>query len=123
MDTSKLYDLFEQIEASTNILLEEISDFQKQVDKLKDALDRLEIELIQKDVMDAGSISIKVAMSPMKKQFIIDFLRKEKARLINEEVRFLDRMLTMEEVDKREMEKVQSIFSRIDRLNKLNYNQ
>jgi ubiquinone biosynthesis protein UbiJ len=46
MNTDKLYDLFEQIETSTSILLEELEDFQRQVDKLKDALDRLEIELI-----------------------------------------------------------------------------
>lgn len=123
MDTSKLYDLFEQIEASTAILQEELEDFQRQVDKLKDALDRLEIELIVKEVADAGSINIKIPMTTIRKQFISDFIRAEKARLLKEEEEYLDRMIKLEEVNEIEMELIQSIFRRIDQLNKLNLNQ
>jgi len=123
MNTEKLYDLLEQIEASTAILLEEISDFQNQVDKLKDALDRLEIELIVKEVSDAGSINIKIPMTTIRKQFISDFLRQEKARLLKEEEEYLGRMITLKEVNEMEMELIQSIFTRIDQLNKLNLNQ
>jgi len=123
MNTEKLYDLLEQIEASTAILLEEISDFQNQVDKLKDALDRLEIELIVKEVADAGSINIKIPMTTIRKQFISDFLRQEKARLLKEEEEYLGRMITLKEVNEMEMELIQSIFTRIDQLNKLNLNQ
>jgi hypothetical protein len=123
MDTSKLYDLFEQIEASTAILQEELEDFQRQVNKLKDALDRLEIELIVKEVADAGSINIKIPMTTIRKQFISDFIRQEKARLLKEEEEYLDRMINLEEVNEMEMELIQSIFKRIDELNKLNLNQ
>jgi UTP-glucose-1-phosphate uridylyltransferase len=123
MNTDKLYDLFEQIEASTSILLEELQDFQIQVDKLKDALDRLEIELIVKEVADAGTINIRIPMTGIRKQFISDFLREEKTRLLKEEAEYLDRMLTLEEVNQMEMELINSIFTRIDQLNKLNLNQ
>ena len=123
MDTSKLYDLFEQIEASTSILLEELQDFQIQVDKLKDALDRLEIELIVKEVADAGTINIKIPMTTIRKQFISDFLREEKRRLLKEEADYLGKMITLEEVNQIEMELINSIFARIDQLNKLNLNQ
>ena len=123
MNTDKLYELFEQIETSTAILLEEISDFQLQLDKLKDALDRLEIELIIKEVADAGSINIKIPMTTIRKQYISDFIRQEKARLLKEEEDYLDRMLSLEEVNEMEMDLIQSIFKRIDQLNKLNLNQ
>jgi hypothetical protein len=123
MNTEKLYDLLEQIEASTAILLEEISDFQKQVDKLKDALDRLEIELVIKDISDAGSMNIRIPMTTIRKQFISDFIRQEKARLLKEEEEYLDKMITMDDVNEVEMELIQSIFKRIDQLNKLNLNQ
>jgi hypothetical protein len=123
MNTEKLYDLLEQIEASTAILLEEISDFQKQVDKLKDALDRLEIQLVIKDLADAGSINIRIPMTTIRKQFISDFIRQEKARLLKEEEEYLDKMITMDDVNEVEMELIQSIFKRIDELNKLNLNQ
>jgi hypothetical protein len=123
MNTDKLYDLFEQIETSTSILLEELEDFQRQVDKLKDALDRLEIELIVKEVADAGTINIKIPMTTIRKQFISDFLRQEKARLLKEEEDYLGKMITLEEVNEMEMELIQSIFTRIDQLNKLNLNQ
>jgi len=123
MNTEKLYDLLEQIEASTAILLEEISDFQNQVDKLKDALDRLEIELVIKDLADAGSINIRIPMTTIRKQFISDFIRQEKARLLKEEEEYLDKMITMDDVNEVEMELIQSIFKRIDDLNKLNLNQ
>ena len=123
MNTEKLYDLLEQIEASTAILLEEISDFQNQVDKLKDALDRLEIELVIKDLADAGSINIRIPMTTIRKQFISDFIRQEKARLLKDEEEYLGKMINMEEVNEVEMELIQSIFKRIDDLNKLNLNQ
>ena len=123
MNTDKLYDLFEQIEASTSILLEELQDFQIQVDKLKDALDRLEIELIVKEVADAGTINIKIPMTTIRKQFISDFLREEKRRLLKEEADYLGKMITLEEVNQIEMELINSIFARIDQLNKLNLNQ
>jgi len=120
MNTDKLYDLFEQIEASTSILLEELQDFQIQVDKLKDALDRLEIELIVKEVADAGTINIKIPMTTIRKQFISDFIREEKRRLLKEEEEYLSRMINLEEVNQMEMELINSIFTRIDQLNKLN---
>jgi hypothetical protein len=123
MDTSKLYDLFEQIEASTAILQEELEDFKTQLDKLKDALDRLEIELIIKEVADAGSINIRIPMTSIRKQFISDFLREEKKRLLKEEEEYLSKMVTLEEVNEMEMELINSIFARIDQLNKLNLNQ
>ena len=123
MDTSKLYDLFEQIEASTAILQEELEDFKTQLDKLKDALDRLEIELIIKEVADAGSINIRIPMTSIRKQFISDFLREEKKRLLKEEEEYLSKMITLEEVNEMEMELINSIFTRIDQLNKLNLNQ
>jgi ubiquinone biosynthesis protein UbiJ len=123
MDTSKLYDLFEQIEASTSILLEELEEFQAQLDKLKDSLDRLEIELIVKEVADAGTINIKIPMTTIRKQFISDFLREEKRRLLKEEADYLGKMITLEEVNQIEMELINSIFARIDQLNKLNLNQ
>jgi len=123
MDTSKLYDLFEQIEASTAILLEELEDFQKQLDKLKDSLDKLEIELIKKDVADVGSINIKIPMNMIRKQFISDFLREEKRRLLKDEHEYLSKVLTVDEVNQQEMELINSIFTRIDKLNKLNLNQ
>lgn len=123
MDTSKLYDLFEQIEASTAILQEELEDFKTQLDKLKDALDRLEIELIIKEVADAGSINIRIPMTSIRKQFISDFLREEKKRLLKEEEEYLSKMVTLEEVNEIEMELINSIFARIDQLNKLNLNQ
>jgi len=123
MDTSKLYDLFEQIEASTAILQEELEDFKTQLDKLKDALDRLEIELIIKEVADAGSINIRIPMTSIRKQFISDFLREEKKRLLKEEEEYLSKMITLEEVNEMEMELINSIFARIDQLNKLNLNQ
>ena len=122
MDTSKLYDLFEQIEASTAILQEELEDFKTQLDKLKDALDRLEIELIIKEVADAGSINIRIPMTSIRKQFISDFLREEKKRLLKEEEEYLSKMVTLEEVNEMEMELINSIFARIDQLNKLNLN-
>ena len=122
MNTDKLYDLFEQIEASTSILLEELQDFQIQLDKLKDALDRLEIELIVKEVADAGTINIKIPMTTIRKQFISDFLREEKRRLLKEEADYLGKMITLEEVNQIEMELINSIFARIDQLNKLNLN-
>lgn len=122
MDTSKLYDLFEQIEASTAILQEELEDFKTQLDKLKDALDRLEIELIIKEVADAGSINIRIPMTSIRKQFISDFLREEKKRLLKEEEEYLSKMITLEEVNEMEMELINSIFARIDQLNKLNLN-
>ncbi len=123
MDTEKLYNLLDQIEASTSILLEEITDFQKQVDTLKDALDRLEIELVIKDIADAGSMNIRIPMTTIRKQFISDFIRQEKARLLKEEEEYLDKMITMDDVNEVEMELIQSIFKRIDQLNKLNLNQ
>lgn len=123
MDTSKLYDLFEQIEASTAILQEELEDFKTQLDKLKDALDRLEIELIIKEVADVGSINIRIPMTSIRKQFISDFLREEKRRLLKEEEEYLSKMITLEEVNELEMELINSIFARIDQLNKLNLNQ
>jgi ubiquinone biosynthesis protein UbiJ len=123
MDTSKLYDLFEQIEASTAILQEELEDFKTQLDKLKDALDRLEIELIIKEVADAGSINIRIPMTSIRKQYISDFLREEKKRLLKEEEEYLSKMITLEEVNEMEMELINSIFARIDQLNKLNLNQ
>lgn len=123
MDTEKLYNLLDQIEASTSILLEEITDFQKQVDTLKDALDRLEIELIKRDLADAGSINIRIPMTVIRKQFISDFLRQEKARLLKEEEEYLNQMINLEEVNEMEMQLIQSIFTRIDQLNKLNLNQ
>lgn len=123
MDTSKLYDLFEQIEASTAILQEELKDFKTQLDKLKDALDRLEIELIIKEVADVGSINIRIPMTSIRKQFISDFLREEKRRLLKEEEEYLSKMITLEEVNELEMELINSIFARIDQLNKLNLNQ
>jgi hypothetical protein len=122
MDTSKLYDLFEQIEASTAILQEELEDFKTQLDKLKDALDRLEIELIIKEVADAGSINIRIPMTSIRKQYISDFLREEKRRLLKEEEEYLSKMVTLEEVNEMEMELINSIFARIDQLNKLNLN-
>jgi hypothetical protein len=123
MDTEKLYNLLDQIEASTSILLEEITDFQKQVDTLKDALDRLEIELIKRDLADAGSINIRIPMTGIRKQFISDFLREEKARLLKEEAEYLNQMINLEEVNEMEMQLIQAIFTRIDQLNKLNLNQ
>ncbi len=123
MNTEKLYTLLEQIETSTAILLEEINDFQKQVDTLKDALDRLEIELVIKDIADAGSMNIRIPMTTIRKQFISDFIRQEKARLLKEEEEYLDKMITMDDVNEVEMELIQSIFKRIDQLNKLNLNQ
>jgi hypothetical protein len=62
-------------------------------------------------------------MTTIRKQFISDFLRQEKARLLKEEEDYLGKMITLEEVNEMEMELIQSIFTRIDQLNKLNLNQ
>lgn len=122
MDTVKLHNVFEALEASTAILLEELQDFTMQLEKLKAQLDKLEIELLEADVADLGSITVKTPMTQSRKEFIVDILRTEDKNLNQDEKAFLNAIINQDSINDKESKAVTSIFNKLDQLNKLNYN-
>ena len=122
MNTEKLHNVFEALEASTNVLLEELQDFTMQLEKLKAQLDKLEIELLEADVSDLGSITTRTTMTQARKEFIAEILRTEDSNLNQNEKDFLNAIVTQDTINDKETKAITSIFNKLDNMNKINYN-